>query len=181
MNTVLKTICGIIEHRGRTIAAYVPTHLLTFDACSYAIVREEYLLSESLNLDYTTEEQQRYADRARFLNQWVATGCTADVPFGVDLNLFLRTSHLPATVTFENVDAYLDCLLSVSETVSVWQMDEPQFAIHNIKSCLALGVTDNPSLRNAKRFPGPNTVVIETTSQKIEALIAIQLEMAMAA
>ncbi len=179
MNTTSNTnaLLGIIEHKGRVFGASVPRHLLILDALAYATQRVEYCRTEAQDTDWTAKERKIYSDRADFLENWVANGGTEDVPLDVDMNLFLRTSHLPAVVNFENIDTYLDAILSVSEIISVWQVDEPQFALHNLESGVTLFLTDNIGLKNARRFAGPNTHVIETTSSQIMEFVVIQAEM----
>ena len=183
MKVTSNAALGVIEHRGRMITAYIPLELLTLDARSYGIARSEYFRTESVNPENDTEEQSEYAGRARSLNQWIDGGCQTDVRMDVDLNLFLRTSHLPAVVTFENIDSYLDALLSVSDigaldSVSdigaLDEADSPQFLIRNTDSVAELWLTENRSLRNARRFAGPDVEVVETTTDKLKEIIAIE-------
>lgn len=168
------TVFGLIEHRNRTIAAYVPCHLLIFDALSYAKNRVVYFRAESEDFRWTAVQRGDYAARADFLAQWIREGATAAVPSHVDSNLFSRTNHLPAVVDFSSIDGYLDAVLSASDIVPFGEANAPQFSIRNLESCLELSLTDNIWLHNAKHFPGPHTQVIETTSHKIIGLALIQ-------
>ncbi len=171
MNT--NTIIGTINHRNRTKIVQVPRELLILDALSYASARAEQLRAEASDTDYTIAERAEYTRRANFLKNWATTGGTTDVPFDIDLNLFLRTSHLPTVVDSSNVDAYLDALLSVSTEVTL-EEGSPQFAIMNLISGIELWLSNSPALRNARRYCSPDVEVVETTSDKIEVAVFSQ-------
>lgn len=166
-------IAGIVEHRNHIVGVYTPIALVTFDALSYAINRVESLRVEALDPDYTPAERDTIAARADFLDQWIDTGCTASVPLSVDFNLFNRGASVPAVAMNANLDDYLDLLLSASTIVPLESLDEPAFAILNNGSP-ELWLTENRSLRNARRFPGPDVRLIETTNDNLKAIIASQ-------
>ena len=167
-----RTVSGLIEYRGLTIAAHIPVELLTLDTMSNAIAATEALRADARETDYTQEEREELNARADFLDRWIASGCQGQIPFAVNVFLFSRSGFEPAVVMNHNLDTYLDQVLAVSTIVPIEQMDAPQFALRaNTNEVAELWLTDARTLRNA-RYAGPDVRVVDVSVSDLKALIA---------
>lgn len=157
----MNTLSGLIEHRGRIIAARVPVALMVMDAQSFALTRIEQLRLEALDPDFTSDERVRQIKRADALDRWVKSGCCGPVTFDVDVTLYARSIFDPAVIMRNDLDTYLEAILNVSSVVSIESLAPPAFAIRN-NGEPELWLTDHPALRAPRLHPGPEIKVVET-------------------